>query len=365
MKILIVDDSSEKIAKLVTVIQEFSETFSLETVTDCISAKRELEKKKFDLIIVDLLLPLRPDTPPVEHGGQTLVKEIYRLPQLISPTLIVGFTQYGDYVSNFSSAWKVLLFEDSSWDEELKEILAHLFKVKSNERIPSFKEQKKNSLIVEGETDAIILKLALKLFFPDSLSKIEIKYQKGGGANWVANQIVAWAFAQEKDDDAKWIKCIGLLDGDNAGKEAQNEINRVVKSSSESKNSFKVIKLNANFAKDTISLFKKRIPISITLEEMYSKVFWHEANQKGWLEDRSFENDPQDWDKRSQSLNQFFQTKELTKDEMVYLRQFTLQGKVEAVKEIGKLDDEKQRHILKNIELLLKEVISFLFDEKN
>lgn len=285
MNILIVDDDNDKIAKIVSVIKAVSEKINIDTVIDSISAQIQLKRIKYDLLILDLLLPIRSNQEPVPNGGELLLKEITRNKTLKTPTIIVGITQFEEYKNNFSSIWKLLLFNDYNWITELTQIIEHT--ERSNLFTSDLYKQKKPTIIVEGPTDAIIIRETIQLFKPGFLDEIEIKSQKSAGASWVANQIVVWANSLNKDSDGKLIKCVGLLDGDKAGIDANTEINRVIKSDSSSANSFKIFKLKPDYAKNIIPICQKGLTIPITLEELYPPELWRYAETMNWLEERN------------------------------------------------------------------------------
>lgn len=364
MNILIVDDNNDKIAKIVSVIESISKNFNIDTVIDSISAQFKLKELKYDLLLVDLLLPIRKDEEPVPNGGELLLKEITRNKKLKAPTIITGITQYEEHKENFSSIWKLLLFKNEDWVDDLKQIIKHV------ERSMQFQSDslsiKKPAIIVEGKTDEVILKEAINIFKPEFNDKIDIKYQKSGGANWVANQIVVWAMSHSKNKKGELIKCIGLLDGDQAGIDANIEINRVVKSNSAGANSFKIIKLIPDYAIDTIPLYKKGLIIPITLEELYPINFWRYAEKKGWLEERqkldNFLKDPKLWNKREQSLNDYIQTLDLSDEERIYLKSFKLSSKETVVKYIERLSLKEKQEVLKNFEKLINNTVSYLFN---
>ncbi len=362
MNILIVDDNNDKIAKIVSVIKAISENFNIDTVIDSISAQIQLKQTKYDLLIVDLLLPLRPNQEPVPNGGELLLKEISRNKTLKTPTIIVGITQFEEYKSNFSSIWKLLFFNDSNWITELTEVIKH------TERSILFSsdlyKQKKPTIIVEGPTDAIIIKEAIQLFKPEFIDKIEIKSQRSAGASWVANQIVVWANLLNKDNDGKLIKCIGLLDGDQAGIDANTEINRVIKTDSSGANSFKVFKLRPDYAKNIIPIFQKGLIIPITLEELYPPELWKYAESKDWLEERSkmdeLLKDPKDWDKWEETLKDYINKLGLNEDESIYLKTFKLTTKEKVVKCIVDMNLENKKSTLQNFEKLICDMIEYL-----
>lgn len=363
MNILIVDDSNDKIARIVSVIEEVSSKFNIETVIDCITAQMKLRSTKYDLLILDLLLPIRMGEPPTPDGGNLILKEIKRNKTLIPPGLIVGITQFEEYQSNFSSLWKLLYFNNFNWHFELKEIVEH---VNRSCKYPSQAIEIKPTIFVEGKSDLEILKESLVLFHPEVVDKIDIKSEKGAGANWVANQIVAWAYSLHKKNDHALVKCIGLLDGDSAGNDAQREIGRVIKVDSKGANSFKIFRLKPDYATDTISLFQKGLIIPITLEELYSTDFWSHSEKQNWLEERSDSQyllkDPKLWDKRKQSLDDYINSLNLNEIETRYLKTFKYSAKDDAVKFILKQPTEEKKLILKNFEKLLKDLKTYLLE---
>ena len=363
MNILIVDDNNDKIAKIVSVIKDVSENFSIDTVIDSVSAQIKLQQVKYDFLLLDLLLPLRRGSEPVPDGGQKLLKEIYRNKKIKVPTIIAGITQYEECKGHFSSIWKLLFFNKVEWIDDLKEIILHIERSIQNQS--DTLTIKRPTVVVEGETDYIILHESLKIFAPDFTEKIEIKFQKSGGANWVSNQIVTWAFSHNKNKDGTLVKCIGLLDGDQAGIDANKEINRVVKSDSTGANSFKIIKLSPEYAPDTVPLYKKGLALPVTLEELYPPEFWKLSENNNWVESRTnldlLLKEPKKWNKLNQSLNDYISTLELQPHEEIYLKQFKLSSKENVVKYIENLETAEKRILLRNFEKLVNDMINYLF----
>lgn len=363
MNILIVDDNNDKIAKIVSIIKSVSENFNIDTVIDSVSAQLKLQEFKYDLLLLDLLLPLRRGQDPIPDGGEKLLKEIYRNKKIKVPTIIVGITQYEELKIHFSPIWKLLFFNKHEWIADLKDIILHI--ERSNQNQSDVIISKKPTIIVEGETDYIILSEALKIFAPNFVDKIDIRFQKSGGANWVSNQIVAWAFSHNKYKDGTFVKCIGLLDGDQAGIDANSEINRVVKSDSSGANSFKIIKLNPEYAPDIVPLYKKGLALPVTLEELYPPEFWQLSDDNAWVEDRKnmdlLLRDPKRWNKMNQSLKEYISTLKLLPHEAIYLKQYKLSSKENVVKYINKLSIEKKRRLLNNFEKLIIDMINYLF----
>lgn len=360
MDILIVDDSNDKIANIISVIREISPNFNIDTVIDSISAQRKLIEKKYDLLIVDLLLPLRQNEEPIIDGGKNLVLELERNSKLKSPNYIIGITQYQEQTNNFSNIWNVLHYSPSSfeWKNILKRIISHITRATLNTLEKP--EIKKPTIFVEGKSDEIIILEAIRLFYPDLESKVFIKSERSAGASWVARQIIIWGSSLTKDNNEKYIKAVGLLDGDQAGNNAKEEINRVITSTSAGSQTFKVIQLSPSYARELISHYKKGIKIPICLEEMLPINYWKIAESKGWLENSQNTNflldDPKGWDKMNHSLSSHLFSLGLTNDEMIYLKRFTIQGKEESTKYIASLPNDEKKDLLKNFDNLIKQI---------
>lgn len=362
MNILIVDDNIDKIAKIVSVIEQVSSDFFIDSVNDSHRAQLKLRSKKYDLLIVDLLLPIRVGEAPIPNGGELLIKEIRRKKALIPPSLIVGITQHEEYESNFSSIWKLLVFNKGNWDDDLKELVEHSYRSRKYE---SKEISIKPTVFVEGESDYSIIREAISLFQPAYIDKIDIKTEKSAGASWVANQVVIWAHSLHKiNGTGQLIKGIGLLDGDDAGLDAIAEINRIVKPDCTGSASFKIFKLKPDYAKDIIPLYQKGLVIPITMEELYSIDFWKFAEQQDWLENRSKPDSllkaPKQWDKMSQSLGEFINTLNLKESEKIFLKSFKLSSKEKAVKYILDLSIEEKENILFNFKQLVDDMIKYL-----
>ena len=140
-------------------------------------------------------------------------------------------------------------------------------------------EENSPTLFVEGPSDKIVLEAAIKIHAPSLLDNISIKTREGGaGASYVKDMLVAWVHGRNDK-----VKAVGLLDDDDAGQTARNEINAIdkVKKSKYAK----VILLSPS---DPICRYRKATyPIPVRLEELYSPAVWQRAMTKGWLADRN------------------------------------------------------------------------------
>lgn len=366
MNILIVDDSNDKIVSIVSTIREISETFNVETVIDNISAQKKLIERKYDLLVVDLLLPLRKDEAPIVEGGLNLINEIQRVNRIKSPTYIVGITQYEEYSSSFPSIWNVLHYSPSSseWKFKLKQIIEHI--LKSNAHSSEEVKIRKPTIYLEGLSDESVFRQAVKIFCPELDSKIIIKSERGSGASWVARQIIIWGHSLHCNNNGdEYLKAVGLLDGDQAGNEAKSEVNRKIEPSSASSKTYKIFQLSPSYARELIPLCKKGINIPVTLEEMFPVKLWEIAKSKDWLESRqdpdSLLSDPRGWDKMKMSLGEHLSSLGLSKIESIYLEKFKLSSKEDFVKFILSLPFDEQKEALKNFDPLIQDIANYLF----
>ena len=127
MRTLIVEDNPEKrghISRALTQVSGF-DIESVEYSTDVQSARRLLQQRTFDLLILDIALPLRGDSDVSPEGGNTLLSDVFSRPAAYRvPAHVIGITAYEhayeSAVSNFSSRLLTLIrYDPSSMDWEL------------------------------------------------------------------------------------------------------------------------------------------------------------------------------------------------------------------------------------------------------
>ena len=88
VNILIVDDSASKIQAIRHVLEPLITDSVHIVVANCInSAKRELKKKNFDIMILDIYLPQTFGESPQQDGGMRLLKNGKGLKVLFLPKI--------------------------------------------------------------------------------------------------------------------------------------------------------------------------------------------------------------------------------------------------------------------------------------
>lgn len=118
INILLVEDSELKTEEILNKIKS-SETL-IDISPNYISAKSNLENKKYDLMILDLHLPMRDGENAQESSGIKLLREVCKSSRLHIPTSIIGLTSndecYKKYKNEFDEKLFFLLnYQNFSW----------------------------------------------------------------------------------------------------------------------------------------------------------------------------------------------------------------------------------------------------------
>lgn len=96
MKVLIIDDDDSKIKVITTFLLEL-EGFDEKNIVECtniIDAKRELRSKKYDILLLDMQLPIRDKGIPMPKAGLDLLNELRNHRRFNQPKLIIGITAF-------------------------------------------------------------------------------------------------------------------------------------------------------------------------------------------------------------------------------------------------------------------------------
>jgi nucleoside phosphorylase/CheY-like chemotaxis protein len=98
IRILVVEDDQEKLRR-VTLALTSAAGCSIDQIRDArdaTAAKRLLRDEQFDLLVLDISLPLRSDQEPDRQGGLTLLEEVLGRDMYRRPAHVVGLTAYDD-----------------------------------------------------------------------------------------------------------------------------------------------------------------------------------------------------------------------------------------------------------------------------
>lgn len=111
MKALIVDDMAEKASDLRSVISAAGiDDAMIDTVPDVIQARRALAASRYDLLLLDVILPRRFGDEPTASAGLDLLKALSQDGSLRKPNYVIGVTAV-------DSAWNdtMPLFKENLW----------------------------------------------------------------------------------------------------------------------------------------------------------------------------------------------------------------------------------------------------------
>lgn len=144
IKILLVEDNEDKSSKILEILKDQikREMFVATLKTDIKAAKSILYDEKFDLIILDLVLPIdEEDTMPNAENGIQFLENIYENPSINKPIHIIGLTQFAELKPQYEQIFHKNLNhlinyqeEESQWKSELSNFVWRLIE-KENEFI--------------------------------------------------------------------------------------------------------------------------------------------------------------------------------------------------------------------------------------
>jgi nucleoside phosphorylase len=137
IKIIIVDDNPIKTNAILSQIKNYPDIKedNLETCPDLISAKRLIKKNQYDLMILDLQLPMRFGEQPKSDAGATFLEEISSSVVYKKPLHIIGMTSHEELKTQFTDKfdiWALIQYNETSteWKEKLNGKLSYLIQTK-------------------------------------------------------------------------------------------------------------------------------------------------------------------------------------------------------------------------------------------
>ena len=127
-RILVVDDSQKKLDRIISVLREVGvERGDIDVAQTGVDARNRLSETSYDLLILDIALPMRAEEAPDREGGIKLLTELSDRPIFKLPQSVVGLTGFEDlhkeFVDQFrSKLWTLELYDSANagWVERLK-----------------------------------------------------------------------------------------------------------------------------------------------------------------------------------------------------------------------------------------------------
>lgn len=140
-------------------------------------------------------------------------------------------------------------------------------------------EQNRPKIFVEGESDVLILRRAIQIFFPEQSPLVDIVTNRRGGCSYVMSMLEAWRATHKYNPDGP--KSTGVVDGD-----AIEELRK-----------FNTVKNNRSAKcfcypepQHVIDARDAGFTLPIDLETLYRREFWDWARVNNHLEDRKLVN---------------------------------------------------------------------------
>ncbi|NUN68611.1 MAG: hypothetical protein HUU02_02760 [Bacteroidetes bacterium] len=143
ISIIIVDDNSRKVEKIVSAILNNSDIVreNISIAVDLTGARELLHNKYFDLLILDLYLPNREGDEIRKSAGAEFIRELKSSNSLYKPFHIIGLTEYSSIIDSedefFSKEiWRILKYDDTNnnWQKVLTTKLQYLVNSKKSLR---------------------------------------------------------------------------------------------------------------------------------------------------------------------------------------------------------------------------------------
>jgi nucleoside phosphorylase/CheY-like chemotaxis protein len=135
LNILILDDLDSKVSRIEEVLSRYDEipNQSWQVCTNSRDAKIALRQTEYDLLILDIQIPIRQGETPQLEGGVDLLREIHTRSGYKKPTCIIGLTEHPELIDKVDHAfsdrlWSLVLYSASTteWSVRLGNKIEYL-----------------------------------------------------------------------------------------------------------------------------------------------------------------------------------------------------------------------------------------------
>jgi nucleoside phosphorylase/CheY-like chemotaxis protein len=135
LKILIVDDEQEKRRQIIASALQVDgvDYENIEEVTDARAAKNKLKAKQYDLVILDINIPVRSGEAPKKDAGVDVLNSIKMNEKIKPPRYVVGLSAYEDVFEGADQDFDDFIFslvkfeyDSDSWSLSLQNTLRRL-----------------------------------------------------------------------------------------------------------------------------------------------------------------------------------------------------------------------------------------------
>ena len=158
IRVLIMDDTPEKTAKIKSVLKErcLLNEEEIDWAGSINSGRRKLASSVYDLLILDLVMPINDgDEVEAEGNSEHFIEELSRVGRLHKPVYIIALTQYEEKLEKHKKSyakklWKLIHYDlkETDWEDVLQEAV---------DTIVATKEQLNKAMVDERRYDVGIL----------------------------------------------------------------------------------------------------------------------------------------------------------------------------------------------------------------
>ena len=141
ISVLIVEDDAQKLGHIKNVLQANSASNRIDHALSAADAFEQLQEAKYDLLILDINIPLRLGEAPRRRGGVQLLHDLSRSNPKFLPRYIVGVTAYEDIVAEFGEEftdqlWTLIHYQQNSdrWIAQIGAKVAYIQAAKASEQ---------------------------------------------------------------------------------------------------------------------------------------------------------------------------------------------------------------------------------------
>ncbi|MGT2502568.1 phosphorylase family protein [Bradyrhizobium guangxiense] len=131
ISILLVEDNQAKITAVASTIEGCEVEHSLTVEMNVVDAKRELQSRHYDLLLLDINLPVRASLPPAIDGGLELLRWLKARGRAHQPSYVLGITAFDESFERakleFNNLiWQVIpvRLEEAGWRAQLGEAIS-------------------------------------------------------------------------------------------------------------------------------------------------------------------------------------------------------------------------------------------------
>lgn len=153
LRVLVVDDSREKLGHIIRLLQEGGvDRSQVDVAMTGADARRSLSEHKYDLLVLDVALPMRAEDEPDRRGGLRLLDEMVERDIYKKPLSVVGLTGFEDLHREVSDQ-----FRSRSWTLEYYSPSENDWLARLKARIQYIVSQSKEKSLIQFDKDLCVI----------------------------------------------------------------------------------------------------------------------------------------------------------------------------------------------------------------